>query len=279
MIEVNDIVKIIRERNTQGLTGAKMKVVRVNKDSVDVIAIGNIINFPIEDVELFKKSLIKQLDVIPKFYHGTDRKFAQMDKDMRKIFLDNCKAISKKLFYDFCEYWSLDKKNNNLKNLFSENDEEFVQELNSIMGIMYLNQTGIEDYQYEDFYVTTWWPDAVNYAKEAYAGGEIGKTTYILIKAAKKAHKEEWFKGFEDVAEGIYKIGNLPPQPVVYEIPDIDFECLKTEQNESINNYIEGGKLNANSFRYKKEVILNDEYAKNISTDYKDEMDKWKENQ
>ncbi len=274
-IDIGDKVRILHESETIGLVGAILKVVSTSPDYINVSANGVKVRFKPEEVELYMPNIKKRLKSLPKFYHGTDMKMLALDKEKRENYHNICKKIAKYLYIKIKEY---EGSKGDIIQFWDESykcDSELKSGVHNAKASMLVCLYGSEDYQYEDFYLTSWWPDAVNYAQGAFGGGEIGTVAYYLTKAVILAGKNEWLIGLEDVADMIISFGESKRFPVILEFSDIDLESLRTEQDESIDRYIQNGKLNAVDFRYNKSIDFSNAIPHLISSDYEEEMEKW----
>ena len=278
-IDVGDKVKVLHETETKGLVGAILNVVSTSPEYVEVLASGLNIKFKPDEVELYMPSISKRLKEIPKFYHGTDLKVAALGDQTRKIFQTASLEVAKFLYMKIEEF---EKDNGDISQLFDEpfkSDKNFLAGLHGAQTNMLTHLSGSEDFQYGDFYLTTHWPDAVQYAQGAFAGGEIGTTAYYLTKAALLAGKREWIAHFDKAAEAIVDLGDSERFPIILEFTDIDLECLRTEEDENIERYIRNGRLTATSFRYNKPIDISKAVIHTISSDLKGELEKWKQAQ
>ena len=275
-IEVGDKVKVLNCPSSPVLVGITAPVVAVTQETVDIKVAGNIITCSKNDLEFCAPNIRKQLDEVPKFYHGTDMRLCIMHKEFRDLYLKACHALAKNMFYKVEAY---KKDFGSLESLFDLQDERqkaiydnFSHELLTIE----INMMGYEDFQYGSFYVTTSWMEAVQYAQNAFGGGEIGTVAYHILKGVETAGKQEWYRGHEDLVQKILDMGDGQHFPVVFEIPNIDLEKLRTEEDESILKYVYRGSIHASSFRYSGKVIFDPGLATPVSTSLKDEMEKWR---
>ena len=275
-IEIGDKVKVLNCPSAPVLVGIKAPVVAVGQETVDIKVAGTTITCHKNDVEYSASNIRKQLDVVPKFYHGTDMRLCVMHEEYRKLYLKACHVLAKNMYYKVETY---KEGIGSLESLFDITDEKektvfdnFSHELLTIE----INLMGYEDFQYDSFYVTTSWMEAVQYAQNAFGGGEIGTVAYHILKGVETAGKQEWYRGHEDIVKKILDMGDGQHFPVVFEIPNVDLEKLRTEEDESVFKYIYNGKIHASSFRYSGNVVFDPALATPVSTSLKEELEKWR---
>ena len=100
------------------------------------------------------------------------------------------------------------------------------------------NHNRNEQYRYDSFHLTTMKVKAENYARRAFAFGEIGLAAYrmydaaislnLLIKEIEEAKHIVWFATDYD---------NI--KPVVFEITDLDVDLLEVENVKSLQHVID----------------------------------------
>lgn len=214
-----------------------------------------------------KEDLKERISNYPKmFYHGTDLRFVSLSEEVRKGMQSYCCYLREVLCRRFSPYYDLgDKDHKRLKELLGESidrEPKILENLVEGMADVMMSKKS-EDYEYGAFYITSNIFYAHMYAEKAFAGGEFAFAAYALAKAAKEAGLQKWYLNDElgdvgKVVDTLILVAEKKPMPVIFKLPDIEPEYLRTEQNESIEKYIQNGKLNASDFRYSKQVNLLD---------------------
>jgi len=203
---------------------------------------------------------------LPTLYHGTDLRFATLPEDIRKSVLVYCNYLREVLYLKFSPYYILNEPNHESLKAFMGNviDDQPKLLENLIEGIGDIMMSKMsEDYEYGSLYLTSSILSAFHYAKKAFAGGEFAFAAYALAKAAKAKGLQEWYlndkvPNMEQVVDALISIAESTPQPVIYKITGINPSFLRTEQNESIERYIQNGRIRVSEFRYSEPLLLSD---------------------
>jgi len=271
IIEIDDWVEIIKEGKTQGLIGGHFRVLSTSQSGVEVMVNGK--GEPFNYDEIRKMSFKEKwgFDKLPTMYHGTDMRFALLPEDIRKTYLHLCQSILN-------ESWSIFKPyiipGEDRKELLSEDIRNQFPELNSkvkdaLNNLMMMGWS--EDFQYGDFYLTSLKHQAAMYAINAYAGGELGYTTYYLAKGLQMAGNINLFENdkYRDMFKLMTKMVEEEHKPAIFKFDKLSPLFLRTEKNESILRYLKDGSLTVFSFRYLKPLKLEVSQSELISKDLK----------
>ena len=217
------------------------------------------------------------------FYHGTDLRFVNIEEDIRKLIYTYCYYLREVLYRRFSDYYDIeDKDHKRLKELLGESIENTPKVFENLLeGLQDILMSKIsEDYEYGALYLTSNLFYAHMYAEKAIAGGEFAFAAYALAKAARVARLQEWYlneqlKGLDNVIDALILLAEGKPKPVIFKIPEtaIEAELLRTEQNESIERYIQDGKLRVTDFRYGGTVNLMDYDFYVVDEDFKKRLD------
>lgn len=283
-IDVNDRIKVVKAPYyLPDLLGAKLRVLSIGEDWVEVELAKRPLRLNINDVEFMENGLRKRITNYPEvFYHGTDLVFSSMPEDFRKLYLEYCKYFRETLYPKFYEYHPVGEEDDTrIKALLGKPAEEDTRVLKNLLeALLDISSSRLtEEYEYGDFYITSHRFSAVMYAQKAFAGGEFAFSAYALVKAAKVAGLQDWYlneklPNLEKIADCLIDLAEAEPHPVIYKLTDVDPEYLRTECNERIEKYIRNGCLNETEFRYNKPVDLSQYEYDVVDKDLKKEMEK-----
>ena len=272
IIKIDDWVEIIKESKTQGLVGGYFRVMSISSSGIEVMVNGKGEPFKFDEV---RKMTFKEkwgIDKLPTMYHGTDMRFALFPEEIRKAYLQFCQSIiggTKDLYQPYI------LPGEDRKELLSEDTQNLCPDLadkvkDALNNLMMMNWS--EDFQYGDFYLTSHKHQAAMYAINAYAGGELGYTTYYLAKGLQVAGIINLFE--IDQLRDMFKVMTIlveeEHKPAIFKVDKLSPLYLRTEQNESIQRYIREGRLTAFSFRYLKPLKLEISQSELIGKDLKE---------
>lgn len=172
---------------------------------------------------------------LPVLYHGTDLRIVLMTEEERKTFKEYCKKV-----FDYM--WKLYE--NSYDEILSGKFKDILgvtkwHNLCNALTVCSANHNRNEQYRYDSFHLTTMKVKAENYARRAFAFGEIGLTAYrmydaaILLKLSIKEIKEE----ANHVVRFATDYDNI--KPVVFEITDLDVDLLEVENFKSLQHFID----------------------------------------
>ena len=285
-IDVNDRIKVVKAPSyLPDLLGAKLRVLSIGEDWVEVELAKRPLRLNINDVEFMENGLRKQITNYPEvFYHGTDLVFSSMPEDFRKLYLEYCKYFRETLYPRFYQYHPIGESDDTrIRSLLGKAAEVHPKILENLLeALLDISSSRLtEEYEYGDFYITSHRFNAVMYAQKAFAGGEFAFSAYALVKAAKMAGLQDWYlneklPNLEKIADCLIGLAEAEPHPVIYKLTDVDPEYLRTECNERIEKYIRNGWLNETEFRYNKPVDLSQYEYDVVDKDLKKEMEKCK---
>lgn len=218
----------------------KLEVEEINKDEFE-----QLLN------EYFKNYKIIDFDAADiELYHGTDAKNILMSKEERLAHRTYCIRAIEYLYELFYEKY-YDKELGLFLIVDNGFDDETEYEMiKSIDGgplkrwQRYKNNHSLYDYPDNVIYLTYDDKTAYGYAKQSFAGGEIGYNAYIICKAAAILFPD--LKPDKETAaaiEHVLEFGNQKREPVVLTARNIEIKYLKDENGESI--------LNGNSINYR----------------------------
>lgn len=172
---------------------------------------------------------------LPVLYHGTDLRIVLMTEEERKTFKEYCKKV-----FDYM--WKLYE--NSYDEILSGKFKDILgvtkwHNLCNALTVCSANHNRNEQYRYDSFHLTTMKVKAEDYARHAFAFGEIGLTAYrmydaaILLKLSIKEIEEE----ANHVVRFATDYDNI--KPVVFEITDLDVDLLEVEQFKSLQHVID----------------------------------------
>lgn len=172
---------------------------------------------------------------LPVLYHGTDLRIVLMTEEERKTFKEYCKNV-----FDYM--WKLYE--NSYDEILSGKFKDILgvtkwYNLCNALTVSSANHNGNEQYQYDSFHLTTMKVKAENYARRAFAFGEIGLAAYRMYEAAISLNLP--IKEIEEEANHIVRFAtdynNI--KPVVFEITDLDVDLLEVENFKSLQHVID----------------------------------------
>lgn len=200
----------------------------LNKDFCDY----KIIDFDNADIEL---------------YHGTDAKMIRMTKEERQVHKSYCNHAIEYLYPKFKEkyynglFWKVD---------ITSFDTETAEGIEEALNKYCFMSNGSDFFQYPDgiLYLTSLFGNAKTYAKDSFAGGELGYIAYFMCKAAAGLFFDLKPDGITaNAIEYVLEFGNKKREPVVIPVTGLNLGFLKTENDESIfitnQNYRYSGPL------------------------------------
>jgi hypothetical protein len=191
-------------------------------------------------------------------YHATDARVVKFSKEDRIKITNFCKRLIKALspLYQDGDYGRtiLSK----IKEVVG--DDYTYHDITSAYQSTVAMSVGAEDFQYGDFYLERKGYSLIRYAYQAKCFGEIGFTAYNLWLGATALLGKELDIDNKDahLFETIFDLAADSPEPVIYKFnafKDFDTKYLLAETGEHINFE---AKFHCSSFRYKKEIDLND---------------------
>lgn len=171
---------------------------------------------------------------LPTLYHGTDLRIVLMTEEERRTFKEYCKKV-----LDYM--WKIYE--NSYDEISSGKFKDVLgvtkwHNLCNALTVSSANHNGNEQYQYDSFHLTTMKVKAEDYARRAFAFGEIGLAAYRMYVAAISLNlpiKEiEEAKHIVRFATDYNKI-----KPVVFEITDLDVNLLEVEKIKSLQHVID----------------------------------------
>jgi len=211
------------------------------------------------------EDLIYKIENYPKvFYHGTDLRYISIPKETRSMLHSYYYGLREILYARFSHYIEIkDYEYTKLKELLGpvvEKEPKVFENLKKALINMLLSKTS-ESFEYGAFYLTSNIMSAYLYAIKSFAGGEFAFSAYAMAKAAKAIGHEDWYDvkelpGSPIIAEALITIADETPRPVIFKITDVDPTLLRTEEDESIERYVQNGRLHHTEFRYNKDVDL-----------------------
>ena len=280
IVKVGDWVKIVKESKAIGLLGATLKVILVDENSVEVAVADNKIRFKYDEVMPITFKERWGIDKLPTLYHGTDLRFVTLPEEVRKGYSDVCHMFIKGLTCLYQPFLHLQGKDR--IELLSEEQKKQNPKLadnirEAMNNLIMMNIS--EEWEYGDFYLTSNKDSACEYAHKAFAGGELGFTTYFLIKGAELLGVD--FSNDEKLKEYISAIKTLAegePMPAIFSFDDLSPEYLQPAFGGSLQSYIQNGRIGVNEFRYKQPITLNPSKAELLDKDLSKALQKIEEN-
>lgn len=172
-------------------------------------------------------------------YHGSDLKIVSMSQEERIVYKNKCLALAEYLWPNFSECLQLGNFYRELKTRVS-NDiglsywNNLWYAINCFSG--YKNNS--ESYRYDNdvIYLTNLKYRAEDYARKAFAGGELGMiayrfqemAAYIGIDLSTIPHN------LQSALEEMRLIGDSTPKPILFTIQNYDIDKLKFENGKSV---------------------------------------------
>ena len=204
---------------------------------------------------------MKMQDNIQPFYHGTDLKVLNLTAEQRNMLKAACHSIIKR--WGNC-MWILFNSEAATKMLI-ENSKSSIsyKDFTEAYCAFHANINGDKDYEYPDdvVYLTQFKIDAIDFAKQAFAVGELGFIAYVFCKMGEIVAPDqlsEQEKCFVKYAECCDRM------PVVLKFTDIDINLLRFEDGRELQpEFIERLKKGEKwcSYRYLGNLTMNKENA------------------
>ncbi len=231
-----------------------------------------------------EKELIDKKNRLPYLLHGTDARIIRMAPDERNDYFSCCKLVIDHLWNLFKPLFSgyektdavMDgkrisvetRKIERYKNLFdSQGKTALYNNLIQKLWMIETSQSGNQQYQYGELYLTSNRMKAQDYALGSFAGGELGLIAHRLISAAELMKLDGMFSD-KNVNSAIEKIEAFATDldgisPVIIKVPSIDPTLLLTDTGETIDWFSQEHIYQ--NFRYMKDDIeLDLNYAEYI---------------
>lgn len=269
-IRIGDWVKVIKESKTTGLVGARLKVVHVEENSVDVAMEGNTkITFSMDEIKPLTFKERWGIDRLPTLYHGTDYRFVNLPEDIRKTYHKCCHVFIKELSKLYSPY--IHQQRQDKIGFLSEEQKKDNPQLAKNIEEAMTNLTAMqcsEEWEYGDFYLTSNKVSACMYAYKSFAGGELGFTAYHLLKGAELIGVDlSKYKDLEGPVRAIKLMAEGTPQPAIYSFDDLSPDYLQPASGGSLQKYIQNGRIGIEEFRYKQPVKLDPNNAELLAND------------
>ena len=187
-------------------------------------------------------------------YHGTDSRILAMNSDERSAFKQDCLLAVDYLWPFFEPYFhghckvplnkpgmegctTIESKMMELKTpLHFDQNQTVFYNLWDALNRIDAQKRGVDDYQYDDFYLTNMLDRAINYAERAFAFGEIGLNAYRLLVAALMIQFSDWNPD-EKTAQAIARIkefGEAASSPVILVFTNYIPENLRDEKGDEL---------------------------------------------
>ena len=167
-------------------------------------------------------------------YHGTDSRILAMSSDERKFFKQDCLLAIDYMWPFFEPYYpSIFAPSLNLP--FDVDDEEET-ELRDLIYIINSLKNDNKLFQYDYFYLTNSLERAIDYAKNAFAFGEVGFLAYSLLNVTPKFQFKDWNPDqmTTQALARIKKFGEAKPSPVILVFTNYILENLRDEKGKPI---------------------------------------------
>lgn len=206
---------------------------------------------------------------IPTLYHGTDARIVRMTPEERSRHIDDCKRIIDFLWPFYEPFAFTGEKHGELLSLL-DHDEQADFQVTSVLRNIKGYKAGDSQWQYQKdcLYLTSFENNAEAFARNSFAGGEIGKFSFTLLRYLPKMK----FAGFEPDAktlESIKRISNFAcstPEPIVFEFNDLDPNDMVDDKEQKVQPH-EDPLINQIIFRavrYLKPIELDLDTARHI---------------
>lgn len=194
-------------------------------------------------------------------YHGTDARIVSMSDNERAAYKKGCLLVVDYIWDVFREEYDYHLMRNYRQPLgYDARTAEpwhpwlrLVGAMNHIGGY----KNGNQQYDYSSFYLTGLRNRAIDYARDAFAGGESGMIVYDFVKAIEIVKPSCWNPS-GPILEAINKImefGEATASPVLFRFDDLDFNLIETDSGEkdpeAVSLMIEYGSL-----RYTGDIVL-----------------------
>lgn len=203
----------------------------------------------------------KTADVL---YHGTDARIVRMDDSQRQDYFDSC-MIAGNYLYQVWKPYESDYDDSRSKPIFTSRGPIFRETLldgkrdvNLMMAIAYtgLRLNNCDLWQYGDVYATTMKEHAIGFARNAWAGGELGRFTYYMYDGICKFQIKEW-DPTKEVKESLKKVidfAEADPQPVLFTFKDVPKDFLLNQNGKPLGAGWYDKNVGEN-FRFKKDKV------------------------
>ena len=106
-----------------------------------------------------------------------------------------------------------------------------IQAIESASRSLLFDESGDPQYQYGDLYLDSLLRVAWGYSIQSFGGGELGTTTYYLIKGAETLH----FPFDQTIAEAVDMVkcfAEVPPQPVIITFPTEQLDLVQLKRDD-----------------------------------------------
>ncbi len=200
----------------------------------------------------------------PIMYHGTDLRMVSMSEQERINYKNKCFSLAEYLWPNFSECLNLGDFYQELKRVVSK--KKGVSEWNNFWHAIncysaYINKCQFYQYESGCIYLTNLKFRAEEYARKAFAGGELGMIAYRFQEMAAfiGINLNLQPNALQIALEEIRKMGNSTPQPVIFEIRDYHLDKLQFENGKPVPMSLLSS-LNTGfggSFRYCDQIELN----------------------
>lgn len=200
---------------------------------------------------------------LPIMYHGSDLRIISMTREGRVDYKKKALSLAGYLWPYYSQCMELGPFYQDLKARVSNDLGEhfwisFYNALCCFCG--FLNNNQLYQYDKEIIYLTNWKFRAENYARRAFAGGEMGMIAYFLQEMARfvEIDLNSLPNNLKTALDDVRKMGNTAPQPVVFEIKDYDIDNLKLENGKPIPEWMLASFRDKckSSFRYYGKIEL-----------------------
>lgn len=171
-------------------------------------------------------------------YYGTDARFFKADEKIRQLYGDMCKVVIYELYPKFEPYYEPTK--NNFVELFKEHNVSYEPAfLKDLADAMYsarmFKKYGQDNINTYKLYTTRLF--AHSNAINAYAGGTLGKSAYILIKAAELLQWIDWDSSRGEIMMIVKGLVEMKHKPIVIIFSNISQELLdKKDSNDCLSD-------------------------------------------
>ena len=146
----------------------------------------------------------------------------------------------------------------------TETEEEAYRRIMSDLTTLNMYKSGNQMYAYGDFYLDVSLEQAIEYAKLAAHGGELGRLAHSILEGAKILGFDMMSLGGEEFyrnAGTVLQIAEMQAEPVVFAFVHLELEKLRNMQGGPVDWVGMGGNLPTQHFRYLGEVELDGEHA------------------
>lgn len=167
---------------------------------------------------------------VPTLYHGTDKKMLRMTEDERNTYKSLCLQVIDYFYPIFKSHFYHDPAWN-LEQIGL--DAITTSKLYDVIGCIRSFKNEAPRFQYPDniIYLSSMEHCAYGYAKDSFAGGEIGANAFYLCLAATHAFKHNMVfdKDIETAVKKILEFGNREKEPIVIPFDNLKVEYLRDE--------------------------------------------------